>query len=105
MHLDGAQDLIAAGAAVNQMKENGQTALSQAAWGGHAGLVRVLPAANEEIDLGKEDHPRPLFKAAYGGHRPGVRGAGCCWPPAGADKDAKTILGETALGDTAELLR
>jgi len=63
-HVEGAEVLIQAGAAVDATDEKGQTPLHKAASGDHSEVPKVLIDAGASVDLSDEKEQTPLHRAA-----------------------------------------
>lgn len=84
--------LLSAGANVDAMHANGETALMRAAAKGYADIVQILLDKGADVNSRREDGFTPLIVAAFFGHEEVVRAL----LAKGANTHARTRLGTTA---------
>ena len=62
------RSLLASGAVVDEVDEDGHTALWVACWRGHTEVAKLLLAAAAQVDKAKSDGATPLFISCQEGH-------------------------------------
>ncbi|VDD74642.1 unnamed protein product [Mesocestoides corti] len=92
-HLEIVKCLLAANARLDQIDQDGWSALRSAAWGGHRDVVKVLLEAGVDVDIVGPDCRTALRAAAWAGHEAIVQ----ILLFAGADVDKPDAEGRTPL--------